>query len=204
MQMLTKIDEKTKKITWKHWVLFLLLSQIIYIIMLRKTIPGIQEEAGGMKIFDLQPFGYSTDYVYRFFSQLSEKGYTLYKLVQLPLDTLYPLLNFLTGISTFILLNRIFLKLYTRSIQKKYSIYASIMLLLPFFAMIFDYLKNIIVFIMLSYKGAISKGFILASSSFTIIKSLSITFFYGMCLMMCMTIGIYWVYKKFIRGNTDE
>ena len=48
--MKTRIRDKIQKITWKHWILFLLLSQAIYIFMLSWSIPAIQQEAGGMKV----------------------------------------------------------------------------------------------------------------------------------------------------------
>lgn len=202
--MKSKIDAMLERITWKHWIVFLLFSQMVYAIMLIYTIPNVQNEAGGMKIFDLQLLGYSFDYAQEFFSLLTERGYTLYKCVQLPIDILYPFLNFLVGISSLALLKRGLEKLTGESDPLKFTWATYFMLMLTFFSMIFDYLENIMVFTMLSRRGLVSSGFVKVSSLFTIAKSLSTTFFYSICLIVCLAIAILWFYKKFKGSHTNE
>ena len=148
-------------------------------------------------------FGYSFDYADRFLSVLSPKGYSMYKFVQIPLDMLFPMLNYITAVITFVLLKRVYMKLGGRDIREKYSPFAILLLLLPFAGMLFDYLENIMVFIMLSAKTAISEQFIQASSIFTVIKGLSIAVFYSICLMMCIAIGIRWIRIKFTRRKMN-
>lgn len=200
--MVNTIDKKLKKITWKHWLLFLLLSQAIYIIMQMQTIPRIQQETGGLKIFDMQPLGYSYDYAHRFLSQLSEKGYELYKFVQLPLDILFPILNCLTGICTFVLLIRVYHKVKGKTVQEKHSLPVKIVLSLPLAAMLSDYLENIMILVMLSYKAVVPKGFVSVSNIFTVIKSMSTTAFYTICLIICILIGIRWINNKIRRDKS--
>lgn len=193
--MVDSIKSKMNKISWKHWLLFLLLSQVIYSIMQMLTIPGIQKEAGGLPIFDMQFLGYSYEYAHKFLSQLTAKGYELYLFYQLPLDLLYPFLNFLTGICTFVLLSRIYLKYKDKMLQEKYYLIRNV-LILPLASMVFDYLENSMIFVMLSYKEAVPKTFVTLSSIFTLLKSMSAVMFYTLCLITCVLIGFAWINNK--------
>lgn len=197
--MKNKIYEVSQKITWKHWAGIFFLSQLIYSIMLNHTIPQIQSEAGGMKLFDLQAFGYSSVYVNQFLSHLTSRGHDLYLYAQLPLDTLYPLLNCLTGMTTFIMLFRILCRIVGKNSQQTLPVFAIMILFLPVVAMIFDYLENAMILIMLSYEKLIPNAYIMASSSFTIIKSMSTVLFYMICLLMFVGLILAWVYKKVKR-----
>jgi hypothetical protein len=201
--MVTTITKKLEKITWKHWLLFLVLSQAIYIIMQTQTIPRIGQEAGGLRIFDMQPLGYTYDYAHTFLSQLSEKGYKLYKFVQLPLDILFPLVNCLTGICTFVLLIRVYRRVKGKAVQEKLSLPFKMMLSLPLAAMLSDYLENIMILVMLSYKVAVPKVLVSVANIFTLIKSMSTTVFYTISVIICIVIGVIWINNKIREVKAD-
>ena len=164
--------------------------------MQTQTIPRIRQEAGGLNIFDMQPLGYTYDYAHKFLSQLSEKGYELYKFFQLPLDILFPLLNALTGICTFVLLIRVYHRVKGKAVQQKHSLPFKLMMSLPLTAMLSDYLENITILIMLSYKAAVPKSLVSVANIFTLIKSMSTTAFYIISVIICIVIGVIWINNK--------
>jgi len=186
---------RLKQITWKHWLVSLLMSQAIFISMQIVTIPLILQEAGGLKIFDMLPLGYTYDYAYQFLAQLTERGYELYKYVQLPLDIFFPILNCLAGLCTFILLTRLYLRVSRKSLQDQYSLALKIVLALPLIAMLFDYLENLMIFVMLTYRLAIPKALVGVANIFTIVKSMSTTMFYTINLLLGIVAVIIWLKK---------
>ncbi|SOC08461.1 hypothetical protein SAMN05880501_10586 [Ureibacillus xyleni] len=189
------LNRLINKVTIKMWLLFLILSQAIYLFMQIYTIPRIRHEAAGLFIFDMKPLGYTHEYATTFLSHLTEKGYELYTYVQLPLDLLFPLLNCLTGLCTFILL--------TRLSQNSKSKYSMIVLSLPFIAMVADYLENIMIFIMLSYKSAVPIHIVYISDIFTICKSISTTIFYMIIIFLCIIYGITWIKNRNKEQQTN-
>ena len=74
----------------KNVLLFFIPAMIVYVAMLAYTIPSVEKYAGGMKLFDLSPGGYSFDYASELLVKLGESGRELYLYNQLPLDFLYP------------------------------------------------------------------------------------------------------------------
>lgn len=64
--MSKSLIKRLQQIHVGHWLLFLVLSQTVYFVMLLVSIPSISREAGGMRIFDMQPLGYTYDYAYQF------------------------------------------------------------------------------------------------------------------------------------------
>ncbi|MEK4326076.1 hypothetical protein MKX70_09470 [Paenibacillus sp. FSL R7-0312] len=201
--MINRLSKGLETVTFKLWLLFLLMSQSIYAIMQSYSIPRICQEAGGLLIFDMNPLGYTYEYAHKFLSQLSEEGYTLYLHVQLPLDILFPILNGLTGLSTFILLLRLYNKVKNTSASSIYSSFSKAALALPLVAMLFDYLENIMIFMMLSYKAAVPIILVYAASTFTIIKSISTLVFYIVVIAILLVNGAAWIRSRSKKEQTD-
>jgi hypothetical protein len=187
--------KRMEKINWKHWLFFFLLSQSIYFLMLSQTIPQISRESGGMKPFDMMPLGYSLQYANSFLSHLTDQGYSIYKYVQLPLDTFFPILNFGAGFCMLVLLFRSFGSLRIEKISRLTSFLHWISLFLPFLAMICDYIENILIINMLTSKEIVPI-IVSAANIFTILKSMSTTIFYSICLLVVILISIRWMQNK--------
>ena len=201
--MINRLAKGLETVTFKLWLLFLLMSQSIYAIMQSYSIPRICQEAGGLQIFDMNPLGYTYEYAHKFLLQLSEEGYTLYLHVQLPLDILFPILNGLTGLSTFILLLRLYNKVKNTSASSIYSSFSKAALALPLVAMLFDYLENIMIFMMLSYKAAVPIILVYVASTFTIIKSISTLVFYIVVIAILLVNGAAWIRSRSKKEQTD-
>lgn len=201
--MIHKLAKSLETVTIKLWLLFLCMSQSIFIIMQSYSIPRISHEAGGLLIFDMNPLGYTYEYAHKFLSQLSEKGYTLYLHVQLPLDILFPVLNGLTGLSTFILLMRLHRKVKHTSALPGYSFFSKAALSLPLAAMLFDYLENLMTLMMLSYKAAVPVNLVHVASTFTIIKSMSTSIFYILILVILLVNGVAWIRSRTKKEQID-
>lgn len=72
------------------WAL-LALGFVIYCSMMVLTVPVLLREAGGLKPFDLRPFGYSYEEVQQYLGTISEEGIATYLGLQHQLDFVYPL-----------------------------------------------------------------------------------------------------------------
>lgn len=191
--MSKSLIKRLNRIHVMHWLLFLFLSQTVYIAMLMYSIPRITQEAGGLRIFDMLPLGYTYEYAYQFLLRLSEKGYELYTHVQLPLDLLYPALFGLTGICTIVLLVRLYAKVNRHSNLSVDSILSRTMLFVPVVAMFADYMENLFIYAMLSFKSAVPQSLVYAADLFTITKSIATTSFYMIVLIIGILIGVSWL-----------
>lgn len=198
--MYTSLKKTMEKINWKHWLCFFLLSQSIYVLMLSTIIPKISRETGGMKTFDMMPLGYSYHYANSFLSQLTEHGYRLYKYVQLPLDIFFPIFNFAAGSCMFVLLLRSYSKL--KSEKRTFQFLLWISLVFPLIAMLCDYSENILIFSMLSIKENVPIMIVSTANVFTIIKSMSTTIFYFICLLIVIMNSASWVQYKIREKKT--
>lgn len=198
--MYTFLTKTFEKINWKHWLCFLLLSQSIYVLMLSTIIPKISREAGGMKTFDMMPLGYSYNYANSFLSLLTEQGYHLYKYVQLPLDIFFPIFNFGAGFCMLVLLLRSYSKLKRGKRPSQFLLWIS--LFFPLIALVFDYSENILIFTMLSIKENVPIMIVSTANVFTIIKSMSTTIFYCICLLIVLMNSASWVQYKIREKKT--
>ena len=95
------------RIRFRWWLVFLVLSQGIYAVMLTWTLPAIQAQAGGLPAFDLRPLGYGLPEARAFLGALSPAGRDLYLGVQLPLDFFFPPLLAALLVSSWVLLRRV-------------------------------------------------------------------------------------------------
>ncbi len=201
--MINQIITRLNKVTIKLWLLFLLMSQTIYAIMLSYSIPRIRQEADGLLLFDMKSLGYSYEYAYTFLSQLSEKGYELYKYVQLPLDILFPVLNCLMGLCTFALLIRFYNKVQFTSQLTLHSSFSKIVLSLSLISMLSDYAENILISLMLIYKSAVPKYLVYMTDIFTITKSMSALLFYALIIALLLISGVTWIRSRTKEEHTD-
>lgn len=200
--MLSILTKTVEKINWKHWLFFFLLSQSIYVLMLSQTIPRISREAGGMKIFDMLPLGYSYHYAHSFLSQLTDHGYRLYKYVQLPLDIFFPIFNFAAGFCMLVLLCRFYFSIRQERTKGFYFLLQRISLGLLLSAMLFDYLENIMILTMLYFEENVPINIVLTAKTFTIIKSMSTTTFYCISLLIVIVLSVSWVQNKLKEKKT--
>ena len=152
-----------KNVSGTGILLLFLITNLVYGIMLFITIPKVMSFSGGMKLFDLSPFGYSVEYADALLRSLGMEGRSAYLYAQLPFDMIYP---FLFGV-TYCLMIAYFL-------NKLEALKGPLFYLccLPVGAGIFDYLENIGIITMLRGYPNNPDYLILTTSSFTIIKSM--------------------------------
>lgn len=62
----------------------------LYCVMAFWTLPEIADQAGGLRPFDLRPFGYSPEEAQSFLDALSAEGRAYYALIQHRLDLVFP------------------------------------------------------------------------------------------------------------------
>ena len=146
------IEERIKPV---HIIIFSALTIAIMAVMNLYLITKITIEAKfyGCTILDMNPLGYSREYVERLLMVLTEDKLNLYK-IQLILDMFYPLAYggmFFT----------IFLKLSGKTT----------FLALPALLMAADYTENILSFVILSRKNEVSDMVINIASTATVIKT---------------------------------
>lgn len=152
----------TSKSSIKKALLFLLPTLGVYISMLLFSIPQVMRYSNGMKILDLMPMGYDTEYVSELFENLGVVGREVYLVPQLLLDMIYPALFAITYslILTFVFERAFF----SKSRIQKWSI-------LPFFVGACDYLENIGIIVMLNIYPKTNVLIVNITSIFSILKS---------------------------------
>jgi hypothetical protein len=166
------LDMMMLKATWVRALGWLIIAEIVYFSMLNITIPMVEKQADGNKIFDLMPFGYSSEYAIDLLNSLGEQGRGEYLTYQIPLDLLYPGLMGIAGAFLITLL--------TKEISQRFRW----LIFLPLLAALFDYLENGMVAIMLIKFPSISDTIIVTASTFTILKSLFTTIYMSVGLLL--------------------
>lgn len=173
MEMFKKLTDMIRhKATWTKAFAWLISSQAIYFYMLYVTIPMVEKQANGMKIFDLLPLGYTPEYAVNLLQQLGEQGRETYLTDQIPLDLFYPGLMGVAG--------AFFIALLTKRVNSRIHV----LLYLPLLAAFFDYLENGMISLLLLSFPHISDGIIGIASSFTILKSLLTTLYIGVLVVL--------------------
>ena len=162
-----------KKIFW-----MLIITNLIYVIMLTITIPTVMSFAGGMKILDMMPTGYTPDYVNILLNTLGTEGRHAYLYNQLPLDAIYP---FMCGTSYCLLLAYLLKKLNKLEGNLFY------LCLIPLFAGFFDYCENIGIVTMLTSYPNNSADLSKVTSVFSVLKS-SLTLSHSTILIVCLAL----------------
>jgi hypothetical protein len=170
----------------KVFVLFVL-TNLWYVFMLLVTIPKVLTFSGGMRIFDLMPMGYESEYARSLLEQLGVAGREAYLYFQIPVDLIYPCLF---GITYCLILAYLLDKL--NSLNKQYFY----LCLIPLLAGMFDYLENFgIVNMLISYPD-LTHAAIQLTSFFTVFKSLLSTISFILLIVMLGMFGLKVLWRK--------
>lgn len=188
--------EKIKEIidrglTGKKVLLFFVITNIVYAIMLLVTIPKTMTFSNGLKLLDMMPLGYDSEYINRLFETLGDTGRYVYLTNQLPVDMIYP---FLFGVS-YCLLIGYFLK----KINKLNSPFFYLCFL-PIIAGIADYAENFGIITMLNNYPNLSQISMDATNIFTLVKSMTTTAFFLALIITLLVLGIKTIKE---RSNTN-
>ena len=79
-----------KNLTGKKVLLLFVLTNLIYAIMLIVTIPKTMTFSKGMKLLDMMPTGYDSEYINALFETLGVNGREVYLYNQIPVDIMLP------------------------------------------------------------------------------------------------------------------
>lgn len=158
-----------KYLNGKTVLLLFILCNVVYGIMLIGTIPEVMHYSGGMKILDMMPTGYDTQYVNTLFSTLDTVGRDSYLYHQLPLDLIYPALF---GISSCLVLAYFLNKL------GKFDSKLFYLCFIPLVSGFFDYCENIGIISMLRVYPNISSLQVQITNAFSVLKSIFTTIYF--------------------------
>jgi hypothetical protein len=134
-----------------------------------------------MKLFDVSPSGYTTEYAISLLKAIGPEGRELYLSLQLPLDFIYPGLFIISYSFLFAWLLK---KNYRPESKVYYALY------IPILAGLFDYVENILIIMMLNAYPDLSSGLVTAASLATISKSILSSIFF-ILLILCI-IQVIW------------
>lgn len=143
--------------------------------------------AGGMKLLDMLPTGYTADYVNSLLNALGSDGRNAYLFQQIPLDLIYPSLFGMTYCLIFAFIIKKLGK------EDSFLLYLS---LLPVFAGIFDYLENIGIITMLINYPDNSTTISHMTNVFSISKSALTTVYFIILLFSLLTLSIKYIVTK--------
>lgn len=188
--------EKIKEIidrglTGKKVLLFFVITNIVYAIMLLVTIPKTMTFSNGLKLLDMMPLGYDSEYINRLFETLGDTGRYVYLTNQLPVDMIYP---FLFGVSYCLLIGYILKKLNKLNSPFFYLCF------LPIIAGIADYAENFGIITMLNNYPNLSQISMDATNIFTLVKSMTTTVFFVALIITLLVLGIKTIKE---RSNTN-
>lgn len=171
----------------KTVLIWFVVCNLVYVLMVALTIPKTAAYAGGMKLLDMMPGGYDYNYVQQLFTALGEKGRHAYLFVQLPFDMVYPTLF---TISYCLLLAWLLKKLQKQNSWLMYGCY------LPLIGGLADYLENIGIITLLKQFPDITLQAVRITSLFSVIKSTTTTLYFVFLLAMFIWVVIQIIGKK--------
>ncbi|MGB5608272.1 hypothetical protein [Eudoraea sp.] len=171
----------SENLTGKKVAFLFFLTNLVYAFMLFVTIPKTVAYSSGMKLLDMMPQGYNSEYVNELFSKLGEEGREVYLYNQIPIDMIYP---FLFGITYSLLIAYFLNKLDKLNTPFFY------LCLVPLIAGIADYLENLGIITMLNDYPDLSITQISTTNIFTLIKSLSTTLFFLILIVIIIVVGV--------------
>ncbi len=171
----------SKNITGKKVLIWFILANIVYVLMLTVTIPKVMSFSEGMRLFDMMPMGYSPEYALSLLETLGDQGRDSYLYHQIPLDMIYPLLF---AIAYSLVLGYFLKKL--KLLKKPYAY----LCLLPIIAGLADYLENFgIISLLKSYPDFLATT-VKITNYFTLIKSATTTTFFVVLIVLLVMWGI--------------
>ena len=167
-----------------------LLTNLVFVLMLKVTIPMLSSFAKGMKTLDMMPLGYDSEYINTLFDALGERGRNVYLYYQIPIDMIYP---FLFGLSYCLLIAYFLKKLHKLNTPYIYLCF------LPVIAGIADYAENLGIITMLSNYPELTQFSMTATNIFSIVKSMTTTVYFAALISTLLLLGI-----KLLRGKLDD
>ena len=181
-----------KSISGKKVLLLFVLTNVVYAIMLIVTIPKTMTFSNGLKLLDMMPLGYDSEYINTLFETLGDNGRHVYLTNQLPVDMIYP---FLFGVCYCLLMGYFLKKLNKLNSQFFYLCF------LPVIAGVADYAENFGIIKMLNNYPDLSQITMDATNTFTIVKSMTTTIFFLALITTLVMLGIKTIKE---RINTSE
>jgi hypothetical protein len=160
---------------------------VVYLTILFYSIPKVTASAPEMKLFDLSPSGYTTEYAISLLNAIGQQGRDLYLSLQLPLDFIYP--------GLFIIFYSIF---FAWLLKKNHGLESKVYyaLYLPILAGLFDYAENILIIMMLKAYPHLDSGLVAAASLATIVKSILSSIFFTLLLLSIIQVIWKSIFKK--------
>lgn len=156
------------------------MSVTVYVFMLTVTIPQVMSFSGGMKLLDMMPAGYNSDYINTLLSALGEQGRRAYLCNQIPADMIYPLLF---GVSNCLVISYFLNKLDKLDSPLFYLCF------LPLLAGMFDYFENIgIIFMLKTFPGN-SNLLMQATNLFSLSKSIFTSAYFIILIITLIAFG---------------
>jgi len=175
-----------RNISGKKVLLLFMLTNLIYIFMLAVTIPKTMEFSKGLKLLDMMPGGYNSEYIKNLFSTLGEEGRSVYLYNQIPIDMLYP--------GLFAISYCLVMAFFLQKLQKLDTGYFYLTLI-PFVAGIADYSENFGIITILNNYPDVSQLSMVLTNIFTIVKS-TVTAVYFVALIITMAIFGFKTFNK--------
>lgn len=178
-----------KSLNGKKIIILFILTNIVYAFMLFVSIPKVMSFSGGMKLPDMMPAGYDSNYLNLLFTTLGEKGRDAYLFNQIPADMIYP---FLFGISYCLILAYILNKL--GRLESNYFY----LCLLPLIAGLFDYCENAGIIFMLSGYPKDIEMLAGVTNVFSVLKGIFTTIYFISLIIFLVNFGIKKVQNKIV------
>ena len=182
-----------KYLTGKKVLFLFVLTNLVYAIMLMVTIPKTMTFSNGMKLLDMMPTGYDSEYINSLFEALGENGRQAYLYGQLPVDMIYP---FLFGITYCLMIGYFLKKINNLSSAFFYLCF------LPVIAGIADYLENFGIITMLNNYPDLSQTSMNATNYFSIVKSMTTTVLFIALIIILLMLGIKTMKERKTSANT--
>ena len=155
--------------TGKRILVLLVLTLALYGYMIFFSIPHVMSFAGGMKLLDMQPLGYTPVYARSLLEALGAEGRTAYLYRQIPVDMIYPGLFAVTFSQLLAWLFRVGLSEASR---------VNNLAVVPILAGLFDYAENVGIGTMLVIFPDFSESTAEVTCGFSVLKSLFTAIFF--------------------------
>ncbi len=176
-----------KYATGKNVILLFSITMVVYLTILFYSIPKVVASAPEMKLFDVSPSGYTTEYAASLLNSIGPQGRRAYLSLQLPLDFVYPGL-FIISYSL----------LFAWLLKKNHGVESKLYyaLYIPILAGLFDYAENVLIILMLKAYPDLGSGLVAAANMATITKSILSSIFFT--LLSLILIQVIWksIFKK--------
>ncbi|NOT03933.1 MAG: hypothetical protein HOP27_04970 [Anaerolineales bacterium] len=167
-----KFIQKTS--TGKNVAVLFSMNMAFYLAILFYSIPLVLKSAPDMKLFDVSPAGYTTEYAISLLNAIGPEGRNLYQSLQLPLDFIYPGLFIVS-----------YPLLFAWLLKKNHDLQSKVyyVLYLPILAGLFDYVENVLVVLMLKTYPDLDASLVAVASFATVTKSILASIFFTLLIL---------------------